>query len=117
MSPKFSKPSCQVQPKPNSAPFTSTPVEQSQCETSLRKWATSNLPCPYKPTTALPTVLLRTTFNHVAPKRWTCDSTGNGAVTPKANSDTTGDLGLSTEPTIGPNTIVLHITLRYAPQF
>jgi hypothetical protein len=71
ISPKFSRQSCPVQPKPNSAPCTSTPVKQSPCNTSLKRWATSNLPHPSKPTTAQHMVLSPTTSKLAAPKQWT----------------------------------------------
>ncbi len=115
--PKYSRPSCPVQPKPNLVLFTLTPVKQSPCNTSSKRWATSNLPHPSKPTTAQPMASSPTTFNHATPKRWTCNSTGCGAVTHKANSATTGIQDPTTKPTIGPNIIVRCTMLKNAPQY
>jgi hypothetical protein len=69
--PKFSWLLCPVQPKPNLAPSTSTPMRQSPCNTSSKRWATRNLPHPSNPTTAQHMVSSPTTSNHAALKHWT----------------------------------------------
>jgi len=53
-----------------------------------------------------------TTYNHNAPKQWTCVFTGFIVVTPKDNSDTTGVPESTTEPTTTPNTTVPLTTFR-----
>jgi len=86
-------------------------------EITFERWDTSNPPHLSKLITALLSAWSPTTYNHVTPKQWICDSIGFVVATPKANSGTTGAPDPTTEPTIGPNIIAPCITLRNAPQF
>jgi hypothetical protein len=86
--------------------------ETVPCANSLQKWATNNPRLPFKQTTQLRAGSSITTSNHNAPKPWTCVFTGFVVVTPKDNSDTTGVLESTTEPTTGTNTTAPLTTLK-----